>query len=300
MLGRAMSQRPLVSVIIPVFNDSDSLKRCLNLLSLQTYPKDSFEIIVVDNGSAESPSEASSGIVNCRLLSTPKKGSYCARNRGLEDARGSIIAFTDADCRPEPDWIESGVSYLETHPECSYLGGLIELEYRDPSRKSASEVYESLHAFRQKGFVEQVGFAATANLFVRQAVFDTVGGFKESLRSGGDMEFGRRALGAGFGQAYSPRTVIRHDARYRYLDLRKRELRKVGGLLPNLLAKRGTLMAVLMILAMPSPRLMRDGGRPAQLHGFREMSLYIIVVGALRVARAVELMRLSLGGEPRR
>jgi len=145
-----------------------------------------------------------------------------------------------------------------------------------------------------------MGFSATANLFVRREVIEAVGTFDESLRSCGDLGFGQRVRDAGIGQAYSHETVIRHHARHRYLDLRSRELRKVAGLLRVLSASHNVVWAVLTILAMPSLSLMFDGSRPARLRGLREIALYVGVVTALRVARGFEIVRLALGGEPRR
>ena len=126
-----MSDRLLlsVSVIIPVYNDGERLRSCLQALAQQTYPTDCYEVIVVDNGSDARANIQ--GIVQqfegtiSEFESTP--GSYAARNKGISIAKGEIIAFTDADCIPTSNWIEKGVAHLQETVNCGLVGG----KYRD-------------------------------------------------------------------------------------------------------------------------------------------------------------------------
>jgi len=98
---------PFVSVIIPVYNDPERLKTCLQALEEQTYPQSSYEVIVVDNGSDESIEPIVTEFNQAKAGYEPHPGSYAARNKGLSLARGEVIAFTDADCIPALDWIET-------------------------------------------------------------------------------------------------------------------------------------------------------------------------------------------------
>ena len=91
-----------VSVIIPVYNDLKLLSTCLECLDRQTYPKTRFEVLVVDNGSDLPVQPIVSRYSNVKLEKESMPGSYAARNRGIAAARGEILAFTDADCRPSP------------------------------------------------------------------------------------------------------------------------------------------------------------------------------------------------------
>src|ERR1041384_5139232 len=93
-----------VSVIVPVWNDAERLGHCLHALEKQTYPAESYEVIVVDNGSTDSVACLVAAYGRARLVSEQRPGSYAARNTGLNLARGQVIAFTDADCLPAPDW----------------------------------------------------------------------------------------------------------------------------------------------------------------------------------------------------
>ncbi|MCA1631767.1 MAG: glycosyltransferase family 2 protein [Acidobacteria bacterium] len=195
-----MTAHPFVSVIVPVYNDPERLLLCLQALGRQTYPQDLYEIVVVDNGSDESLDElvARSGC-RARLCSEARPGSYAARNRGLSVARGEVIAFTDADCIPARDWIERGTERLRSAPGCGLVAGRVEVSPRDPKRPTAVELYEARTALTQKLYVEEGRFGATANLFAFRDTFARVGLFDEELKSGGDLEWGQRVAGSGYG-----------------------------------------------------------------------------------------------------
>ena len=94
------------SIVVPFFNAEKFIERCVQALVAQTFPADRYEILMVDNNSQDS----SAGIVRrferVKLLQETEQGSYAARNRGIQDARGSIVAFTDPDCVPREDWLE--------------------------------------------------------------------------------------------------------------------------------------------------------------------------------------------------
>jgi glycosyltransferase involved in cell wall biosynthesis len=181
-----------VSVIVPVFNDAERLKVCLRALEDQTYLKQLYEVIVVDNGSEESVEPVVAEFGHARVSHEERSGSYAARNRGLALARGEIIAFTDADCIPAADWIEKGVANLLRLSHCGLIAGRVDVFPQDPHRPTAVELYESRTALLQKEYVEDGGFGATANMFTRRAVFERVGLFDGGLKSGGDIEWSRR------------------------------------------------------------------------------------------------------------
>lgn len=210
--------RPVVSVIVPVRDDAERLAQCLRALGSQTYPAELIDIIVVDNGSSEDPSGSLPPEVNARFFKEPQYGSYAARNRGASEARGSIFAFTDSDCLPEPGWIEAGVRVIEREPE-SLVAGHVAVFPRDPARPTAVEQYEMMFAFPQERYATEFGFGATANVFVSRGVFEWAGGFVETLLSGGDHEFGARLDAAGHPIVYSPEAVVRHPARRTWSEL---------------------------------------------------------------------------------
>src|SRR6185312_476288 len=109
----ANNDLPLVSTVIAVRNDADGLAHTLTALSAQTLSADRFEVIVVDDASRDATAAVARSHAGVRLISLPDaQGSYVARNRGLEAANGAVIAITDADCRPEPQWLERGAARI--------------------------------------------------------------------------------------------------------------------------------------------------------------------------------------------
>jgi glycosyltransferase involved in cell wall biosynthesis len=217
-----------VSVIVPVWNDAEKLGECLRALEGQTYPGHLYEIVVVDNGSEESvvPVVACHG--RARLVHEGRPGSYAARNAGLAHARGEVVAFTDADCLPAPDWIEKGVEHL-TRGGLTVVAGRVEVFPRATLRPNAVEQYEMLFALEQKKYVSKYKFGATANLFAWREAFTRVGPFLSAVKSGGDLEWVRRAAAYGYQLEYSDETRVRHPARASLSQLYAKIVRLTGG-----------------------------------------------------------------------
>lgn len=117
----------LVSIIVPVFNAQKSLPPLFRSLSGQTYPHQLTEILFVDNGSTDGTSQLIKKFTHATDITVriveefDCPGSYAARNKGIEHANGQILAFTDADCIPEKDWIAHAVARLsvEGSEQCS-------------------------------------------------------------------------------------------------------------------------------------------------------------------------------------
>ena len=215
MVGPAVptGQAPvLVSVIVPVRNAAGTLSETLDAVERQTLPQECYELLVVDDRSTDESRSLVRANDLARLVEMPRRGgSYAARNLGLDHARGEVIAFTDADCRPASDWLQEGLSDLDAQA-AELLGGYIEVPLGP--RPSITELLDVCWHFDQAHTL-QLGFVANANLFARRAVFDRVGRFDGDLHSHGDREFCRRATAHGFKLAYSPRAVIVHPPRTR-------------------------------------------------------------------------------------
>ena len=221
---------PKVSVVIPVFNDKQRLEKCLEALEHQTYPKDSYQVVVVDNASTVDLKSSVMQFQQAHLYYEEKPGSYAARNKGLSVTTGEIIAFTDSDCIPALNWIERGVSVLQQIPDCGLVGGAITLFFKNPNRLTGVEIYESLTGFPQKKYIEEVQFGATANVFTYRTVLDEVGYFDSNLKSGGDREWGKRVAKAGYQLHYADDVLVDHPARSTYSELRKKIVRVMSGL----------------------------------------------------------------------
>jgi len=207
--------RPFVSVIVPVYNDPSGITACVGALLRQTYPANAYEIIVADNGSADKTRAVAERIRSecprVRVVAEDRiRSSYAARNRGLREARGRILGFTDADCSPAPGWIEAGVRALVDRAVGAGAGRIV-VTYRS-ERPNACEYWDSASHFDQQWYVER-HFGATANLFVRAEVFERCGPFRADLFSGGDRELCKRLQVAGEQLTYVADAVVTHPAR---------------------------------------------------------------------------------------
>lgn len=228
-----MNGAPRVSVVVPVHEDPAGLDRCLRALRCQDVAPETFEIIVCDNGSTTAPASAarveSAALPRTVLISTSTPGSYRARNTCLGRAAGDVVAFTDADCAPQREWLRRGLEALED-TGADLVAGRVEV-YAQHQPPTPTELFEVLTAFPQERYVAAHGFGVTANLFVRRELFDRVGPFSEALMSGGDREFGERAGRAGARIAYADDAVVRHPARATVGELATKTRRVVRGAL---------------------------------------------------------------------
>jgi glycosyltransferase involved in cell wall biosynthesis len=210
---------PVVSVVIPARDAAPTLARTLAALEAQTLAEE-FEVILVDDGSTDETPElarAHPGLVRL-IRNESSQGPGEARNRGAGEAQAPVLAFTDADCFPTPEWLERG---LEAVAQADLIQGRV-----DPDPTVARTPFDrSLTVEGDRGFYQ------TANLFVRRETFHQVGGFRDwvleqrSSRTwsqdrrrgraartpiGEDTVFGWSALRLGARSAYAPEALVHH------------------------------------------------------------------------------------------
>ncbi|WP_081620155.1 glycosyltransferase family 2 protein [Thioalkalivibrio sp. ALMg9] len=229
-LAQALSL-PRFSVIVPTYNDSERCLRCLWALSEQDCPRSDFEIVVVDNGSDPPlplPSELPEDL-QVTLVVELSPGSYAARNRGIREARGDILAFTDSDCLPSRTWLSTAVAVLDDKAHDVVLAGKISLFPEAVVRPNPAELYDLYFGLRQARFVQEYGFGATANLVVPKRVIANCGPFNADLKSSGDREWGHRVHACGYRIVYIEALVVRHPARNTLDALLAKVRRKAGG-----------------------------------------------------------------------
>lgn len=293
---------PLVSVIIPVYNDADRLTKCLEALSRQTYPEDSLEIVVVDNGSDDKPDRALARFPKAHLLHEPRPGSYKARNMGIETARGDVFAFTDADCVPSPTWIEEGVHAMARTDDSTIIAGEVKLCAKNPEKPTAVELFDMFTSLNQQRCVETHQFGVTANLFVHRKVMGDVGPFREDLKSGGDYEWGRRAASHGYRVLYVGAALVEHPTRYALSEVIAKERRVRGGKhqLRADGSTRGVRIRQLFSDFMPpitrSRMILTDKALPS----FRSRIKVVGVIWTVKYVSALEGLRLIFGGASKR
>lgn len=192
------------SVVIPVYNNRAGLERVLQAIDHQTYPKEEFEVIIVDNGSDDSPEEIANrhkDRLNIHFLEERNHlhSPYSARNRGIEISKGEIIILLDSTCAPVEDWISEGIRMIDGGADL--VGGEVSFDINESS--SVGEIYDSLSNVRMKYSIEKHSAAKGGNLFIRKKVFEDIGLFPEGLRSGGDVRWTNKASQAGYKLLYS-------------------------------------------------------------------------------------------------
>jgi GT2 family glycosyltransferase len=261
----APAELPTVSVVVPVLDGLDDLVRCVDALLAQDYPADRLEILLVDNGSAVPPGPRLPVDPRLRVLREDRPGSYAARNTGVAAARGEVVAFTDADCTPDREWVRAVVAALVAEPRADMVGGGIDLDFPAGRPVTGPEWYEQLHGFPQEQYITELGFAVTANMATWRAVLDRVGGFDQTLPSGGDADFGRRVRAAGLRQRYAPAARVHHPARATWPELRAKQRRVTRGVAWRARRRQGRLRLLRLLaghLALAGWRTLSAWRRP--------------------------------------
>jgi GT2 family glycosyltransferase len=294
--------RRRISVVIPHLNQPDLLDLCLSRITPQTSGEgwELAEILVCDNGSSPDCPAAAICAAHppARLIDAADiPGPGHARNRGVAEAQGALIAFTDSDTIPAPDWLARIAAAFDADPGLEVLGGDIRISRADPARITPVEAYESVFSFRARDYVERDHYAATANMAALKAVFDRVGPFG-GIEIAEDIDWGRRATAAGVRICYVPQVLVQHPARADFPELARKWDRLTAHAWAEARGTKGRakwlLKALALALSGPAglPRILRsdriDGAR-ARWDAFR-------VLWGIRFYRARLMLRLAVNG----
>ena len=196
-----------VSIVIPTRDRREDLRRCLEALGRQDYPLDRAEILVCDDGSAESLDEtieaARRAGIPIRHLRQEPKGPAAARNLGIRHATGSIVAMTDSDTLPDRRWLSMLMKSLVEQPEAVGVEGQVYADNEgqfDPLGEGPSN--------------RQGGVYLTCNCAYRRAILIEVGGFDETYPYPAyeDTELAARAQQLG-PIAWQPEAIVVHPQR---------------------------------------------------------------------------------------
>jgi len=168
------TKRPQVSVVIPALNEGEEIELCLESFKKQKFRD--FEVIVVDNGSTDDTEEVARRY-GCRVVHEARQGVSFARQRGFEQARGEIVASTDADTVVPSEWLELIVRSFEEDPEQVGVYGKILLRER---RRQGQWLAEFLfnRFLRLNHLLGRPHFCGP-NFAVRRETFKQVGGFRD-------------------------------------------------------------------------------------------------------------------------
>lgn len=284
----------IASIIIPHYRDMERLDRCLAALGPQVMPE--MEVVVVDNDSGLDFTAIKAAHPWARIVTEPEKGAAAARNRGVRETFSDTLLFIDADCVPSSDWVAQSLAAL---PKGDIVSGRVDTFDEGSGPRTGAQAFETVFAFRQKDYIEKLGFAVTANLATTRRVFDAVGDFRVGLSE--DKDWCQRAVRAGFTLVYVDAMAVSHPTRSDWPALRKKWLRLTEESFALHLADGGSraswaLRSVAVMLSAV-PHSLKVWSNP-KLKGVRERLRGTTTLFRQRMVRAGWMARQATGGTP--
>ncbi len=208
-----MQGNPKYTIIVPVYNSQNTIGQCIDGLTKQTIDRAAYEIIIVDDGSTDRTEEIVGQYPDVTYLPVKHGGPAAARNAGSYAARGEILAFTDSDCIPAPDWLEKltapfdnprvvGVKGVYRSNQKSIMARFVQLEYEYKYRRMAEQA--------SIDFIDTYAAAYLRDIFLKN------GGFEISFSTASveDQELSFRLASKGYLLLFEPEAIVfhKHDA----------------------------------------------------------------------------------------
>ena len=267
-----------VSVVVPCHDAARTLPRLLEALRAQTLDSDRFEVLLAGSELGDQD--------GARIVSAPAdSGPALKRNLAAAQARAPVLAFTDADCVPEPEWLERGLAAFSADV------AVVQGRTLPPPGEQPGPLTHWIVVAEDHGLYE------TCNIFYSRTLFESLGGFSErfyqryGLPFGEDADLGWRARRAGAGVHFEPEALVRHPVApiglrahlraqwlgrgfpqlardlpelreaflYRRVFLSPRSARFAAAVVGLALARR---FPPALLLALPYARLLAKGPRP--------------------------------------
>ena len=202
--------QPFVSIVVPFHNGREHVKDCLESLLRQNYPADSFEMIAVNNGSTDGSEEIVKNYP-VRLLTKPHPlGCSVARNAGIRQARGEVIACTDIDCIADPCWLQFLVEGWEEQRYGGFVGCVVPAPSVNPIEGWMADFYDQ----ERNLLMPPLPLAQTNNVAYRRRLFSQIGGFDENMRWCEDVGFSWRMMrDTPYEFKWNPKALITHRNR---------------------------------------------------------------------------------------
>lgn len=220
-------ERPFVSIVVPVLNGERFLAGCLNSLMRLEYPNSRREVIVVDNGSTDGSAEVA-GRYPVKVIREAQRGLPQARNRGIAESSGEIVAFTDHDCLPSLSWLEELVRGLADHNVDAAGGEIVAFP-----PQTRAEHYEARRRplWQHSALDREVAGLVFASAAVRREAFRRVGAFDPDFAGVGaeDIDWAMRFRSAGLRLTYRPRAVVLHRHRATVRQMFRQQMRNGRG-----------------------------------------------------------------------
>jgi glycosyltransferase involved in cell wall biosynthesis len=208
------SPQLLFSFVIPTFNRPRELRRCLTALAELDYPRDRFEVVVVDDGSPTVPGDIVESFrdrLDICLIAKRNRGPASARNTGAAHARGRYLVFTDDDCSPDADMLRWLEHRLDRAPHAGVGGRTVNALADVLCSVASQDMIDYLFRYHNRS-ADQARFFTTTNLTLPRDRFEEIGGFDTTfpLAAAEDRELCERWVQHGFELVYAPEVVVRH------------------------------------------------------------------------------------------
>ncbi|MEG4493081.1 glycosyltransferase [Microcoleus sp. D3_18_C4] len=207
--------KTLFSIIVPTYNRPDKLAACIQSFVEIEYPRDKFQVIVVNDSteiSVENTISPFQNQLNITLLTQPNSGPATARNTGSFAAEGKFLVFTDDDCTVGVDWLQNLEKRFVETPDC-LIGGRTVNALPDNIYSTASQqLIDYLYSY-YNAIGDRAQFFTSNNFALPAEAFQKIGGFDTtfSLAAGEDREFCDRWLHSGNAAIYAPEVIVYHS-----------------------------------------------------------------------------------------
>lgn len=201
-----MPQHKNVTLYVPCYNAERYIAECLEGILRQTYPID--EILIIDDGSTDKTVEIASKYHVKIIRHGANKGLAAARNTAFRNAKNEFVAALDADCVPEPDWLEKLMENF-TNENIAGVGGKLIEKYVN----TLADKWRAVHLHQHWGDERIVNppFLAGCNNVFRKRAVEEVGFYDERLRTNGeDTYIGKKLKEKGFVLVYDPISIAKH------------------------------------------------------------------------------------------
>lgn len=213
----------MVSVIVPVYNGEGIIETCLRALADQSWPKSDYEVIVVNDGSTDNTPEILEKL-DVTVVTQERQGPAAARNAGIATAKGDVVLLTDADCAPDPAWIENMVRPL-SDPEIVGTRGIYRTRQRELVARFAQIEYEEKYEKLKKD--KYIDFIDTSSAGYRKDVIFGAGGFSTAFTeaSNEDPDLSYRLAKKGYKLVLNADAVVYHRHASKLLTYLKRKFK---------------------------------------------------------------------------
>jgi GT2 family glycosyltransferase len=203
------------SIIVPTRNRPERLLWCLEAMTALHYPRESFEVIVINDGGSMPPERRLALLaerIELTILTQENAGPAQARNYGVQRARGEYLAFTDDDCAPAPEWLAALDQAFRVAPHALVGGRTVNALDRNLCSEASQLLVEYLYRYYNGAFDRGANFFASNNLAVSAEAFRELRGFDSSFRRAAaeDRDLCARWRLGGGGFHYAPDAVVRH------------------------------------------------------------------------------------------